>query len=263
MIKANFTYINIVLDTFNTIVSDVCTFGQLQEQTDILAMRVYKDCNGSVVKTSEFKVCMLASMRSLIPKRWDTRHEKAWGWLWESIHTELYQSLPKPKQYEQVVHKFLEGMDENDKRKLGLDAFKKLFEKDALAENFFKQSNERLIYISLQALEFSDMIYQEPSKVYKAVQGLGLKHIMYRVDPKYFAIYVECMSEELRNWTDDENVVAGIHWSLTVVASTMARVVDEGSTPILCAALDNNVKSLKAELAAQPRGARVHAVLNA
>merc|ERR1719437_274897 len=99
MTGANVTYINIVLDEFGNIVRDVCKNGELQEQTDILAMRIAKDVTDAF-KTSEFKVCMLASMRSFIPAIWDTRNEQAWLWLWESIDVQLKESLQQPKKYE-------------------------------------------------------------------------------------------------------------------------------------------------------------------
>jgi len=43
----------------------------------------------------------------------------------------------------------------------------------------------------------------------------------------------------------------------------MARTVEEGSTPLLVAALDNNVKKLKGELQKQPRGKRGESILQA
>merc|ERR1719183_117548 len=99
-----------MLDEFSNLVTETCRTGQLQEQTDILAMRIAKDVKG-VIKTSEFKICMLAAMRSLIPQRWDTAHEKAWAWIWDSINTQLKLSLPLPAKYESSVTRFIKAQD--------------------------------------------------------------------------------------------------------------------------------------------------------
>ena len=41
------------------------------------------------IKLPEFKAVMLASLRSLLPKDWDTHHEVAWNWLWENVERML------------------------------------------------------------------------------------------------------------------------------------------------------------------------------
>merc|ERR1711972_843760 len=69
--------------------------------------------------------------------------------------------------------------------------------------------------------------------------------------------------EELTERGADETVIEGVNWSINVIASIMARTVEQGSTPILMAALNNNVKELKKCLASQPRGSRAKAMLNA
>merc|ERR1712187_378957 len=81
--------------------------------------------------------------------------------------------------------------------------------------------------------------------------------------PHNFVMFVGCMKEELADRGVDETVIEGINWSIAVIASTMARTVEQGSTPILMAALSNNAKELKKCLASQPRGNRAKAMLNA
>jgi len=263
MTSANIQYINIMLDEFGTLVRDTCRLGELQEQTDILAMRIAKDVKG-VIKTSEFKVCMLASMRSLIPKRWDRQHEKAWLWLWDSIDTQLKLAMPLPAKYEVSVKRWIN--DEQDLKSLGdigLKVWFRMFAKEPSAENVFKQSNERLKWIAVQALNSAVNIYANPTAVNTQMQALGLKHIMFRVKPHLFALFVACIDEELREMGTDKNVADGINWSLTVVACILARAVADGSTPILIAALTNDVKTLKAELAGTARKERGFLCLNA
>jgi len=263
MTGANVGYIDIMLDEFDNLVTDTCRMGQLQEQTDILAMRIAKDVKG-VIKTSEFKVCMLAAMRSLIPKRWDTMHEKAWAWIWDSIDTQLKLSLALPSKYEGPVNRFISEMDPTTMGDIGLKVWLRMFVKEPAVENVFKQSNERLKWIAIQAMLYSAAIYRDPTSMNVQMQQLGLKHIMFRVNPAYFALFVECIDEELKERVEcDENTINGINWSLTVIACILARTVEAGSTPLLIAALNNNVKALKYELSIQQRGKRGMAMLSA
>jgi hemoglobin-like flavoprotein len=263
MTSANMQYVNIMLDEFGNLVRDTVRLGELQEQTDILAMRIAKDVKG-VIKTSEFKVCLLASMRSLIPKRWDTKHEKAWCWLWDSIDTQLKLALPLPAKYEVPVARWVQ--DENDAKSLGdigLKVWFRMFVKEPSVENVFKQSNERLKWIAVQAMVYSAQIYGNPTEMNNQMQALGLKHIMFRVNPRYFALFVACIDEEVREMGVDETVANGMNWSLTVIACILARSVEAGSTPLLMAALSNNVTALKAELAGTARGKRGMSMLSA
>jgi hemoglobin-like flavoprotein len=263
MTGANLRYIEIMLDEFDNLVTDICRTGQLQEQTDILAMRISKDVKGQI-KTSEFKICMLAAMRSLIPSRWDTAHEKAWSWLWDSIDTQLKLSLPLPARYEMPVTRFVtETMTPEDLGDLGLKVWLRMFVKEPKVENVFKQSNERLKWIAVQAMLYAVKIYQDPSSMNVQMQQLGLKHIMFRVDPAYFALFVTCIDEEMKERCDDENICNGLNWALTVIACILARAVEAGSTPLLMCALNNDVKGLKTELDKQGRGNRARALLGA
>lgn len=49
------------------------------------------------IDLAEFKAVTLASLRSLLPERWDSEHEVAWGWLWENVEQLLRQNMGKPK----------------------------------------------------------------------------------------------------------------------------------------------------------------------
>merc|ERR1719161_273360 len=103
---------------------------------------------------------MLASLRALIPKRWDTQHEKAYLWLWESIETQLKLAMPLPAKYESPVQRWV--YEENTPSSLGdigLKVWFRMFEKQSEVENVFKQSNERLKWIAVQALKNAAKIY--------------------------------------------------------------------------------------------------------
>ena len=65
-----------------------------QEECDVLTLVL--DKQPGPIQLSEFKAgrlwaingaeaVMLASLRSLVPKEWDSDHEVAWNWLWETL----------------------------------------------------------------------------------------------------------------------------------------------------------------------------------
>jgi len=261
MIGANLQYINIMLDSFGGLVADVCKRGHLQEQTDIVCMRLAKEVKGSI-KVNEFKICLLASMRALIPGMWNVKLEKAWVWLWVSIEVHLRESLPFPNKYGKIVAKFVEGLEDNVRSDIGMCVWKRVFVEDPSAENFFRQSNQRLIYIVTMAIKYSVEFYGDPEKTKMAIEALALKHIMYQVQPRMFMLFVTCYDEEIKARTDDKLVQSGMHWSISIIASIMARVVEDGANPILTAALANDVKTLKMELGKVARGDRANSMLN-
>mmetsp|Transcript_57801 Transcript_57801/g.161305 ORF Transcript_57801/g.161305 Transcript_57801/m.161305 type:complete len:384 (-) Transcript_57801:147-1298(-) len=260
MTGANLEYITIVLSGFGNLVTDICKFGELREQTDILAMRIAKDVRGNF-KTVEFKVCMLASMRALLPATWNTKLEHAWMWLWDSVEVQLKRSLELPLKYEKSVANFVGALENKELRDIGMNVWKRMFAIDPEAENVFRQSNERLIFIVQKAFEFSARIFKEPTRMNDDLRALGLRHIMFGAKPKNFATFVQCVEQELIARNVDEVAVAGTKWSMQVVACIMARTVEEGSTPLLMAALSNKPKELKKVLAQTPRGKRAQSML--
>merc|ERR1719329_1802258 len=73
-----------VLDCFHNIVTNVSNSSRLQEECDVLTLRIAKHAKGNV-NFAEYKSCMLASLRSLLPKDWDSAHEVSWTWLWDNV----------------------------------------------------------------------------------------------------------------------------------------------------------------------------------
>ena len=60
-------------------VEHIADMKRLQQECDIVSIRIAKT-SGDSVNLSEFKSCMLAALRSLLPTTWDTNHEVAWNW---------------------------------------------------------------------------------------------------------------------------------------------------------------------------------------
>merc|ERR1711971_1144059 len=68
-----------VLAQFDNIVLNASNSNRLQEECDVLILRMAKVSTGQV-NLAEYKACMMASLRSLLPKDWTTNHEVAWSW---------------------------------------------------------------------------------------------------------------------------------------------------------------------------------------
>merc|ERR550539_257686 len=77
---ASSTWMNEVLASFDTIVTNVSNSYRLQEECDVLSLRIAK--YKGAINLAEYKAVMLASLRSLVPKDWNSDHEESWSWLW-------------------------------------------------------------------------------------------------------------------------------------------------------------------------------------
>merc|ERR1712060_822078 len=98
---ASSTWMNEVLASFATIVTNVSNSYRLQEECDVLSLRIAK-YKGSI-NLAEYKAVMLASLRSLVPKDWNSAHEVAWGWLWDNVERLIQGQLGKPRIHEAAI----------------------------------------------------------------------------------------------------------------------------------------------------------------
>merc|ERR1712012_531594 len=106
----NNTWMKEVLCSFDNIVTNVSNSYRMQEECELLSLTLDK-CTGSV-NLFEFKAVMLASLRSLVPKEWNTAHEVAWSWLWENVERLVKAQLGKPQVYEKALDSFFNSLDE-------------------------------------------------------------------------------------------------------------------------------------------------------
>mmetsp|Transcript_52673 Transcript_52673/g.83571 ORF Transcript_52673/g.83571 Transcript_52673/m.83571 type:complete len:495 (+) Transcript_52673:108-1592(+) len=262
MIGSNMSWISIAIDAFDQLVASVVNVEErrLEKETRILALRMNREAQGSVY-LNEFKVCMLASLRSLLPKIWDLESEGAWSAMWDSVREHLEPMLPLPKQYAKPVEKFFSDLDAKEMRHLGMKVFERMFKLEPKSEDYFLQSNDRLCFIVQRAFGFSTEIYQDPKQTVDAITHLGLKHIMYGIPEKYFEPFVACCLEELSCRCEDPNTIRGFDWSMRLVQSIMVQAIEDGSNPLLKAVIANNPKQVRRELAKFPRGKRAAAAL--
>jgi len=260
LVGANLSWMEAVMKSMDVLVVTVEDKVALQQEADVLAIQIHKEAKG-VVKLSEFQICLLASLRSLLPRRWDNKHEQAWIWMWTRVTEPLQKALAYPEKYEQSVVRFVSNMDEKEKRKLGIEVFTTMFSNSEGFEDFFKASNERLGFIFSRIVDMGRDIYREPVRLVDEAKGLGLRHIMYNVSVDFFPAFVKCCCDVCGKHTSDKMAIEGLGWSLNIIASVMTRAIVAGSSPILKAVIANSAKQVKKALADVPRGERARVCL--
>lgn len=118
-----------ILDCFEVIVLNAANTSRLQEECDVLTLKIAKteaDC--ASIKLSDFKAVMLASLRSLVPKGWSSSHEAAWSWLWEQVENLLRAQLDRTQQRElALVHAFA-SMDDQIRERISWALYGKFFQ---------------------------------------------------------------------------------------------------------------------------------------
>jgi hypothetical protein len=112
-----------VLACFDNIVTNVSNTSRFQEECEVLTLRIARVSKGSV-NFAEYKSCMLASLRSLLPKDWDTAHEVAWSWLWENVERTILKNHGQPPIWERALSKLFASLDEEQKFEIRKDFYK-------------------------------------------------------------------------------------------------------------------------------------------
>jgi len=257
---ANSTWMKFILEYFDPIVSNVANSYRLQEECDVLSLNLAK-CKGEI-NLPEFKAVMLASLRSLVPKEWNSQHEVAWNWLWENVERLLKQQLGKPRAHQKALERFIGGLQQEQLTTYCRDQYKRFFQLAPSGQDFFKQSTTRLYFIAEKIVEMTVEMYRTPKKMVEELSGLGLRHVGYGVPTELFSPYVTSAVEVIRGMTTDETTETAFAWSLTLIAKIMVRTLVEGSTVVMQAINTNIEKNLKKAIAVAPRGKRAMELLN-
>merc|ERR1719428_2733654 len=119
------TWMNEVLFSFDTIVTNVSNSFRLQEECDTLSLRIAK--YKGTINLAEYKAVMLASLRSLVPKDWNSAHEVAWSWLWENVERIIKGMFGKPAKMERSLEKLWGGLTENTQALVRREIYTKFF----------------------------------------------------------------------------------------------------------------------------------------
>jgi hypothetical protein len=249
-----------ILESFDTMVQNVSNSNRLQEECDTLSLRLAK-YKGDI-NLPEFKAVMLASLRSMVPKEWDSAHEVAWTWLWSNVERMLKAEIGKPRGREKSLRKLIANLTEDQQNFLRKEVYRRFFILAPAGQDFFKQSTTRLYWIADKVVEMTVEMYKDPREMVEIISAVGLRHVGYGVSNDFFAPYVSGAVETMRELTSDARAEDGFRWSLSLIARMMARTVQEGSTIVMKAINTNSAKALKKAVSCAPRSKRALWMLN-
>merc|ERR1719158_785366 len=254
------TWMNEILACFDNIVTNVANSARLQEECDVLALRIARVVKGNV-NLGEYKSCMLASLRSLLPKDWDSAHEVAWTWLWDNVERLILRIHGQPPIWERSLNKILSSLDEDQKFEIRKDIYSTFFTQAPAGQDFFKQSNTYLHFIADKIMNMTLELYQNPIKMVDDISALGLRHVGYAIPPVFFNPFVSACVEVLMTRTSDETTVESFRWSLGLTSKMLVRTITEGSTIVMKAINANSQKLMKKAISCAPRGERAQWML--
>jgi len=255
----NHIWMNEVLASFDTIVTNVSNSYRLQEECDVLSLRLAK-YKGNI-NLPEYKAVMLASLRSLC-KDWGSLHEVSWSWLWENVERMLRALMGKPAAQERALAALYGSLDESALMVIRKEVYQKFFALAPAGQDFFKQSTTRLYFIADKLVAMTLDMYKEPKRMVEDISALGLRHVGYGIPTDLFGPFVTGCVQVIRMLTDDDAAEEAFRWSLSLISRMLTRVINEGSTIVMKAINVNSSKMLKKAVACAPRGKRALWMLN-
>lgn len=254
------TWMNEVLASFDTIVQNVSNSYRLQEECDVLSLRLAK-YKGNI-NLPEYKAVMLASLRSLVPKDWNSAHEVAWSWLWENVERMIKALMGKPAVQERALGKLWASLDESTQAFVRREVYAKFFALAPAGQDYFKQSTTRLHFIADRIVAMTLEIFKDPKKMVEDISALGLRHVGYGIPTDLFGPFVTACVEVVRSLTHDETAEEAFRWALSLISRILTRVINEGSTIVMKAINMNSAKQLRKAVGCAPRGKRALWMLN-
>jgi len=255
------TWMREVLGALDNLVIAVSDSTRFSVESDVLTIQISKYPQQSV-NLNQFRSCLLAALRSILSKQWTSQHEDAWTWMWEAVASQIQGNVAKPQVYQHSIMQMMEGMEERTLYNMRNDIYVKFFQAAPAGQEYLKQSNTRLHHIIERIFEMVLEMYQTPKSMPKVLSALGLRHVGWAVPIDLVPLLAAAVCETVNEKTEDTTVHAGFAWSLRIIAKTLVRTIQEGSTMVMQAINTNSVKGLKRALATAPRKSRASFMLN-
>eukprot|EP00933_Yihiella_yeosuensis_P048361 TRINITY_DN4449_c0_g1_i4.p1 TRINITY_DN4449_c0_g1~~TRINITY_DN4449_c0_g1_i4.p1 ORF type:complete len:1155 (+),score=321.65 TRINITY_DN4449_c0_g1_i4:401-3466(+) len=249
-----------ILVDFDDIVTNVANSYRLQECCDTLSLTLAKYTG--TINLPEFKAVMLASLRSLVPKDWNSDHEVAWTWLWENVERMLKALMGKPAVMERALERLILSLTEDNLNYVRREVYQRFFALAPAGQDYFKQSTTRLYWIADRVVEMTIEMYRDPKKMVEDISALGLRHVGYAIPTEFFAPFVSGAVEVVRALGAPAEAEEAFRWSLSLVSRILVRTITEGSTIVMKAINTNSAKQLNKAVSCAPRGKRSLWVLN-
>lgn len=249
-----------VLDAFDAIVSNVSNSHRLQESCDVVALQLSK--YSEPIDLTQYRAVMLASLRSLVPRGWDSDHEVAWSWLWSNVERMLSAQMGKPARWERALAKLFDSFGEEERAPYFLEVYRSFFETAPAGMEYFKQSTTRLLFVADGVFAMTLEMYREPDTLVNKLSALGLRHVGYGIPPELCGPLVCSYVNALRKIRADKEALEAFEWSLSLIARILARVINDGSTLVMRAINANSGKQLSKAVGFAPRSERAEWVLS-
>lgn len=248
-----------VLDVFPALVVHAADPQRVMEEADVLSIVLGK--SESKIEFMEFKAVLLASLRSLLPKTWNSECEVAWTWLWDSIHRMLKANLGKPQIQQKALRKLYSTFTEEQLLLLRTGIYTTFFAKCAQGQDYFKQSSTRLHFIADRVIMFTQEIFKDPKSVMTDLSALGLRHVGYGIPTELFGPFVSSAIEKIRELTNVPEQEEAFRWSLGLISRVLCRTITEGSTLVMRAINANCAKLVRKAVSNAPRAQRAEWML--
>ncbi|CAE7429940.1 cnot9, partial [Symbiodinium sp. CCMP2456] len=247
--------------SFHDIVKNAGNSSRLQEECEVLALRICKTVDGDV-NLSMYRSAMLAALRSMLPKTWDPNHETVWNWLWESVESNLRQILYKPRAWEPALLRLMSLWSEEEKVALRNEVYVRFFQVAPQGQEFFKQSDTRLHFIATRAMDMTSELLADPWEMTEQISALGLRHVGYGIPTHLIGPFANAFVEVLCEAAPEEHeAMEAFRWSVVLVAKILVRVIEEGATIVMKAINANSALQLRKAVALAPRGERAQWLL--
>ena len=242
-----------MLYAMESLVPHVSNIDRMQEECDVLALTLGRY---DKVTLSEFKSVMFASLRSLLPSKWNMEHENAWTWFWECVEKKVEANKQFPSQYHRCLRTFLSRLDDETLGDFKLEVFETFFANCEQSQLFLRAANKRLMYIMGRILTIMADVYTKTHDAVIAISALGLLHAGHGVPEDLVRPFVSACMDTIKKHCPDESLHQGIWWTLDLIGRIFIRTLAEGSTPVMLAINQNSAKALQKAVASSPRGER-------
>eukprot|EP00929_Paragymnodinium_shiwhaense_P053815 TRINITY_DN2697_c0_g1_i2.p1 TRINITY_DN2697_c0_g1~~TRINITY_DN2697_c0_g1_i2.p1 ORF type:complete len:1104 (+),score=257.39 TRINITY_DN2697_c0_g1_i2:144-3314(+) len=253
-------WMNEILAVLDDIVSNFRNVNRCQEECFVLSVRIQKVAAGKV-NLGEFKSCMMASLRSLLPKEWTTTHEAAWHWAWTCVEAMTLENMGKTMRWEKALNDMLGSLDEATAYQIRQDMYFRFFEVSSEGESFFKQNMSYLHLIITKILAYCMMLYQDPVQYCDEMSGLGLRHVGYGIPIDLLVPFAEICIGVIKDLGVDDVSLQSFSWPVLLIARQVGRIIGEGSTVVMKAVNINSPADVRLAIACSSRGARAEWML--
>merc|ERR1719265_477895 len=253
-------WMNELLDLFDNIMSNYANVGRVQEECSVLTIRMSKVTTGKI-NLPEFKSCMLASLRSLLPQEYSTSHEVAWSWSWERVEQLLLENMGKTQKWEKSLIALVESIDEATGYQLRQDIYARFFASTPQSEAYFKQNVTYLHLLVTKVIGLCLRMFSDPVGCVDEISGIGLRHVGYGIPTELFQPFIIVICGVVRDLGADATTLQGYTWVLNLVGQMQTRTITEGSTIVMKAINVNSPKAVKAAINCAARGVRAEWML--